>query len=74
MASLLTTCFIYSGLDAALHLAEEVPNPRVAVPYACLSAVAIGFLTTFAYLIAVLYTIVDLDSIRDFDGFVVHLT
>ncbi|EHK50820.1 hypothetical protein TRIATDRAFT_54405 [Trichoderma atroviride IMI 206040] len=69
ITSLLTPCFIYSGLDAALHLAEEVPNPRVAVPQACLSAVGIGFLTSFAYLIAVLYTIVDLDSIRAFDGF-----
>ncbi|KAK1238256.1 hypothetical protein MKX08_002835 [Trichoderma sp. CBMAI-0020] len=74
ITSLLTPCFIYSGLDAALHLAEEVPNPRVAVPQACLSAVTIGFLTSFVYLIAVLYTIVDLDSIRAFDGFVVHLT
>lgn len=74
ITSLLTPCFIYSGLDAALHLAEEVPNPRVAVPRACLSAVGIGFLTSFAYLIAVLYTIVDLDSVRAFDGFVVRLT
>lgn len=74
ITSLLTPCFIYSGLDAALHLAEEVPNPRVAVPQACLSAVGIGFLTSFAYLIAVLYTVVDLDSVRSFDGFVVYLS
>ncbi|KAL6786148.1 amino acid transporter [Trichoderma sp. SZMC 28012] len=69
MSSLLTTCFIYSGLDASLHLAEEVPNPRIAVPRACLGAIAIGFLTAFAYLIAMLYSIVDLDSIINFDGF-----
>ncbi|KAL6693531.1 amino acid transporter [Trichoderma pleuroticola] len=69
IASLLTTCFIYSGLDASLHLADEVPNPRIAVPRACLGAIIIGFLTAFAYLIAMLYSIVDLDSIRKFDGF-----
>ncbi|KAL7904993.1 amino acid transporter [Trichoderma velutinum] len=69
IASLLTTCFIYSGLDASLHLTDEVPNPRITVPRACLGAIIIGFLTTFAYLIAMLYSIVDLDSIRNFDGF-----
>lgn len=70
LASQLTTCFIYSGLDASLHLAEEVPNPRVAVPRACISAVAVGFVTAFAYLMATLYSIVDIETILEFDGLV----
>ncbi|RFU77501.1 choline transport [Trichoderma arundinaceum] len=69
LSSLLTTCFIYAGLDASLHLAEEASNPRVAVPRACVSAVIVGFITAFAYLIAMLYSIVDLGSILEFNGF-----
>ena len=54
---LLPTCFMYAGLDAALHLAEEAPDPRRSVPRASILAVCIGFVTAFLFTIALLYSI-----------------
>lgn len=68
MTSLLTTCFCYGGLDAALHLAEEAPNPRVTVPRASVSAVVIGFMTAFPFTVALLYSISDFESVVSLHG------
>lgn len=68
LSSLLTTCFIYGGLDGALHLAEEAPNPRVAVPKAAVNAVVIGFATAFAFTIALLYSISDFEAVIEIQG------
>lgn len=65
---LLTTCFIYAGLDASLHLAEEAPNPRKAVPRAAVLAVGVGFITAFLFSIALLYSISDFKSILAIEG------
>lgn len=70
LASLLTTSFIFAGLDAALHMAEDAPNPRSSVPIASVSAVGIGFVTAFIYAIAVLYAISDFEQFLAIDGFV----
>jgi choline transport protein len=68
LSALLTTSFIFAGLDAALHMAEEAPNPRTAVPIASVSAVGIGFVTAFIYGIAVLYSISDFEKILGITG------
>jgi choline transport protein len=65
---LLTTCFIYAGLDASLHLAEEAPNPRRAVPRASVLAVGIGFITAFLFTISLLYSISDFETILAING------
>ena len=49
--------------DLVVHLAEEIPRPHANVPKAVAIAMAIGFVTGFFYLIAVLYAINDLDSV-----------
>lgn len=54
---------MYIGLDGAMHIAEECENPKRTVPRAMVSAVAIGFTTAFAYTIAQLYALTDIDAI-----------
>lgn len=54
---------MYNGLDGATHIAEECENPKRAVPIAMISAVGIGFATAFAYTIAQLYALTDIEAI-----------
>jgi len=61
------TCFMYVGLDAAMHVAEEVKDARRQVPRAIMAAVAIGFCTAFPFIIAQLYAI-DIDAILTYEG------
>lgn len=47
LTGLVTPCFMYAGLDATMHLAEECEEPRKTVPQALLSTVVIGFGESF---------------------------
>jgi len=47
----------------AIHLAEEVKNPKTAVPKALMSTVFIGFGTAFAFVIAMLYSLNDFEAV-----------
>lgn len=67
--ALLTTSFIFAGLDAALHMAEEAPNPRTSVPVASVSAIGIGFVTAFIYAVAMLYSIADYEQFLQITGY-----
>ena len=58
-----TSCFMYIGLDASMHIAEECLNPSRTVPLAMISAVLIGCGTAFAYTIAQLYALTDIEAI-----------
>ncbi|KAF2859427.1 amino acid transporter [Piedraia hortae CBS 480.64] len=49
--------------DCTTHLAEEIPHPERNVPIAILCQMAIGFVTGFSYLIAILYAINDYDAL-----------
>jgi amino acid transporter len=49
--------------DCVSHLAEEIPNPRVNVPKAIAAQMATGLFTAFFYLIAIFYSINDLDAL-----------
>ena len=63
MTGLLTPFFMYGGLDAALHLAEEAENPRKVVPKVCVGVIVVGFCTAFPFAIAILYSISDFEAI-----------
>ncbi|KAK5999995.1 hypothetical protein QM012_005083 [Aureobasidium pullulans] len=52
--------YVYAGLDGAVHIAEEVLNPKKVIPLALLSTVGMAFITGFAISIALAYTIQDL--------------
>ncbi|KIW63200.1 hypothetical protein PV04_10065 [Phialophora macrospora] len=58
-----TSCFMYIGLDASMHIAEECNEPRRTVPWAMITAVLIGCTTAFAYTIAQLYALTDIEAI-----------
>lgn len=58
-----TTCFMYIGLDGAMHIAEECEEPKKAIPMAMISAVAIGFVTALVFIIAQLYALTDIEAI-----------
>lgn len=53
----------FSCLDAATHMAEETLSPQTDIPKAIMGTVAIGFITSFTYVIAMFFCITDLDSI-----------
>lgn len=56
---------MYAGIDAILHLAEEVTEPRRAVPRALMTTVGVGFSTGFVFAVAMCYCIQDLDALLD---------
>lgn len=53
----------FSCLDCATHMAEEVPQPERVIPIAILSTVAMGFGTSFVYVISMFFSIRNLDDI-----------
>ena len=51
--------------DCSTHLAEEIPNPSRNIPKAVLAQMATGFLTGVLYMIAVFYSIHDIQAVYD---------
>lgn len=58
-----TPQFMFVGIDAALHLAEECLEAERVVPKAVMTTVAIGFGTAFAFAISMCYSVTDLESL-----------
>jgi choline transport protein len=54
--------FIWSGLDGAVHIAEDCLNPARVVPLALFSSIGIGFVTAFSFSVALLYSVQDIDA------------
>lgn len=63
LTGLVNPNFIYSGLDGAVHLAEECSNAAVAIPRALISTIVIGFITAMAFAIAMCYSYHDFDAV-----------
>jgi choline transport protein len=55
--------YIYAGIDGAIHLAEECKDAAITVPRALMSTVFIGFVTSFAFVIAMTYSFNDFDAV-----------
>lgn len=51
--------FSYTGIDGAIHLAEDARNPEKAVPWALVATVLVGFGTAFPFVVAMFYCISD---------------
>jgi amino acid transporter len=49
--------------DCVTHLAEEIPNPRVNIPKAIGAQMVTGLFTAFFYLVAILYSVNDMDAL-----------
>lgn len=63
LTGLINPNYIYAGLDGAVHLAEECKNAATAIPKALMSTVSIGFVTGFAFAVAMTYSYTDLDAV-----------
>ncbi|KAG6809947.1 hypothetical protein H0H92_013983 [Tricholoma furcatifolium] len=49
--------------DCSSHLAEEIPKPSRNIPKAVLAQMTVGFISGILYMIAIFYSIHDLDSV-----------
>ncbi|KAH8678445.1 amino acid/polyamine transporter I [Xylariales sp. PMI_506] len=63
LIGLVSPNYMYAGIDGALHLAEECKNAAVVVPRALMSTITIGFITSFIFMIAMIYSAQDFDAV-----------
>ncbi|KAF7537119.1 hypothetical protein G7054_g4006 [Neopestalotiopsis clavispora] len=63
LIGLVSPNYMYAGIDGALHLAEECTNAAIVIPRALLSTIIIGFVTSFAFMIAMIYCVQDFDTV-----------
>lgn len=62
LTGLSNPAFAYSGIDGAIHLAEDCANAAVAIPRALMGVIVIGFVTSLTFCVSMLY------STSDFEG------
>lgn len=63
LAGMLNGAYAVGTPDCVSHLAEEIPRPRTNIPKAIGAQMVVGLVTAFFYLIALFYSIRDLDSV-----------
>ncbi|KAJ7511048.1 choline transport protein, partial [Mycena galericulata] len=54
--------------DSVTHIAEELPHPRRDLPRAIAAQIIIGALTGFVYVVALMFSITDLDAVLTSNG------
>ncbi|KAK4691322.1 choline transport protein, partial [Lecanoromycetidae sp. Uapishka_2] len=64
IVGLINTNYAFACLDCATHLAEEVHRPERQVPIAIMGTVAIGFLTSWFYSIALFFSMNSLPDLE----------
>lgn len=62
---MLNGAFSVGTPDCVSHLAEEIPRSRVNVPKAIAAQLGVGFVTGLFYLIAIFYSINDIDALMN---------
>lgn len=63
IVGLINPNWVFACLDSATHMAEEVGRPEKAIPIAILGTVAIGFTTSWFYVIAMFFSLSDLEPL-----------
>lgn len=63
LTGLISPNYMYAGIDGAIHLAEECKQPERVVPWALISTLTIGFVTSFVFAVSMTYCIVDFDAV-----------
>lgn len=63
VAGMLNGAYSVGTPDCSTHLAEEIPRPSRNIPKAVLAQMGVGFVTGVLYMIAVFYSINDLDAV-----------
>lgn len=65
LTGLTTHAYMFGGLDATLHLAEETLDPARTVPKALMSTIGIGFFSGFVFSVAMAYCLPSLDTLAN---------
>lgn len=63
IVGLINPAWSFSCLDCATHMAFEVEKPERVIPTAIMGTIAIGFVTSFSYVIAMFFSIRDMKSL-----------
>ncbi|SCW00469.1 LAFE_0C04874g1_1 [Lachancea fermentati] len=63
IVGLINPAWSFSCLDCATHMAFEVEKPERIIPISIMGTVAIGFVTSFCYCIAMFFSLHNLDDI-----------
>ncbi|EAW10356.1 putative choline transport protein [Aspergillus clavatus NRRL 1] len=67
LTGLINPAFSVGVPDCISHLSEEVVEPEIKVPQGTMLQMLTAFVTTFLYLIALFYSIQDLDAVFEFN-------
>ena len=65
LTGLVNPNYAFAGLDGPLHLSEDSFNPARTVPQSMISSIIVGFVTAFAFTVAMLYCITDASTLLD---------
>lgn len=65
IVGLINTNWAFACLDCATHMAEEVARPERMIPIAIMGTVALGFLTSWTYSIAMFFSMNNLERLTD---------
>ncbi|KEF54111.1 uncharacterized protein A1O9_09906 [Exophiala aquamarina CBS 119918] len=60
---LINPSFGFAGFDAAIHYAEEIKNPSIAIPRALISLVGINFVTGLFFFISIFFSVTNYDAV-----------
>ncbi|KAL8924220.1 MAG: hypothetical protein Q9208_004184 [Pyrenodesmia sp. 3 TL-2023] len=63
IVGLINTNYSFACLDCATHLSEEIRRPERMIPVAILGTVAIGFVTSWTYSIALFFSMTDIEGL-----------
>jgi choline transport protein len=63
IVGLINTNWAFSCLDCATHIAEEVERPEKLIPIAIMGTIAIGFVTSWFYSVAMFFSMNNLDTL-----------
>lgn len=63
IVGLINPAWSFSCLDCATHMAFEVEKPERVIPTAIMGTIAIGFITSFSYVISMFFSIRDIEAL-----------
>ncbi|KAJ7860074.1 choline transport protein [Mycena olivaceomarginata] len=68
LTGMLNGAFAIGTPDSVTHMAEELPHPRRDLPKAIAAQIFLGALTGFVYVVALMFSITDLDAVLTSNG------
>ncbi|KAJ7730277.1 choline transport protein [Mycena olivaceomarginata] len=68
LTGMLNGAFAIGTPDSVTHMAEELPHPRRDLPRAVAAQIFLGALTGFVYVVALMFSITDLDAVLTSNG------